>query len=123
ERKRIKTQTYLFSRSPLASLPEQKKFFLRDLDRALSTIYMASKRPSTAAQIDPQHPPTKNIIRALAFDEGRFSQSRVTIRAIIYSDLAENSDLGSVFAQNGNDQSFGKRLGTYLRRSVFYGYG
>lgn len=123
QRAHIANESYLFSRSPLDSLPEQKKYFMRDLDRALSAIFSASKRPAGAARIDPQHPPTKNIIRALAFDEGRFSQSRITIRAIVYSDLAENSDLGSVFTQAGSDQNFGKKLGTYLRRSVFYAYG
>jgi hypothetical protein len=123
ERERIEKERYLFSRSPLASLPEQKKFFMRDLDRALSAVYAASKRPPSAARIDPQQPPQKNVIRALAYDEGRFAQSRVTIRAIVYSDLAENSDLGSVFKPGNADENYGKKLGTYLRRSVFYAYG
>jgi hypothetical protein len=65
-----------------------------------------------------------DLIRALASDEARFSQSKITIRAVVYSDMAENSDLGSVFKplaeQNVN---YGKKLGTYLRRSVFYGFG
>ncbi len=123
ERQKIEKQTYLFSRSPLDGLADQKKFFMRDLDRALSVIYGATKRPASVAMIDPQQPPDKNIIRALAFDEGRFAQSQITIRAIVYSDLAENSDLGSVFKQSGVLDNYGKKLGTYLRRSVFYSYG
>ena len=123
QRSEIEKQTYLFSRSPLASLPEQKKFFMHDLDIALSSIYTATKRPASAARIDPEHPPEKNIIRALASDEGRFSQGRRTIRAIVYSDLAENNDLGSVFKATTEYENYGKKLGTYLRRSVFYAYG
>ncbi len=123
ERQKIEKQSYLFSRSPLDGLADQKKFFMRDLDRALSAIYAAAKRPGSVAAIDPKQPPDKNIIRALAFDEGRFAQSQITIRAIIYSDLAENSDLGSVFKQTGALDNYGKKLGTYLRRSVFYAYG
>ena len=123
ERGEIVKQQYLFSKSPIDSLPDQKKFFMRDLERALSTIYVASKRPASTVRIDPQQPPEKNIIRALAFDEGRFAQSKNTIRAIVYSDLAENNDLGSVFRATDSIENYGKRLGTYLRRSVFYTYG
>jgi hypothetical protein len=123
ERAKIEGGSYIFSRSPLDSLPEQKKFFMRDLDRALSAIYGATKRPQSAVHIDSLHPPEKNIIRALAFDEGRFAQSKMTIRAIVYSDLAENNDLGSVFKPGGPVENYGKKLGTYLRRSVFYVYG
>jgi hypothetical protein len=123
ERERIEKERYLFSKSPLESLSEQKKFFMRDLDRALAAIYVASKRVPANVRVDPQHPPQKNIIRALAFDEGRFAQSQITIRAIVYSDLAESSDLGSVFKQGDIDENYGKKLGTYLRRSVFYAYG
>jgi hypothetical protein len=123
ERARIENERYLFSRSPLANLPDQRKFFMRDLDHALATIYTASKRAPSAVRIEPQQAPEKNIIRSLAFDEGRFAQSQVTIRAIIYSDLAENSELGSIFRSGNGEENYGKKLGTYLRRSVFYAYG
>jgi hypothetical protein len=123
ERERIAKERYLFSKSPLESLADQKKFFMRDLDHALAAIYVSSKRAPATARVDPQHPPQKNIIRALAFDEGRFAQSQITIRAIVYSDLAESSDLGSVFKSTDIQENFGKKLGTYLRRSVFYAYG
>ena len=75
-------------------------------------------------RIDAASPPEKEIIRALASDEGRFAQSQTTIRAIVYSDMAENSDLGSVFKPLPNPpENYGRKLGTYLRRSVFYAYG
>jgi len=50
---------------------------------------------------------------------------RGTIRAIVYSDMVENSDLGSVF-KTANDKGaadVGDKLGTNLRRSIFYVFG
>jgi hypothetical protein len=42
----------------------------------------------------------------------------------MYSDLAENSDLGSAFRPMPKEPlAFGQKLGTYLRRGVFYDYG
>ena len=46
------------------------------------------------------------------------------MRAVIYSDMAESSDIGSVFKpQPSQAVSYGTKLGTYLRRSVFYAFG
>ncbi len=124
ERARIAGQSYLFSRSPLDALEDQQKFFLRDLSGALGAIYTAAKRPPDTVRIDAANPPEKEIIRALASDEGRFAESQTTIRAILYSDMAENSDLGSVFKPLPDPpENYGRKLGTYLRRSVFYAYG
>lgn len=48
----------------------------------------------------------------------------MTIRAIVYSDLAENSELASIFKPLPQvPVNFGKKLGTYLRSSVFYAFG
>ncbi len=124
ERARLAGQSFLFSRSPLDALGDQQKYFLRDLSGALGAIYTEAKRPAGAVHIDAANPPEKEIIRALASDEGRFAQSQITIRAIVYSDMAQNSDLGSVFRPPLNPpENYGRKLGTYLRRSVFYAYG
>lgn len=124
ERARIANQTYLFSKSPLAQLDEQRTFFLQGFGGALTTIYASAKRPSASTRFSANTPPTKQILRALASDEGRFANSRITIRAIIYSDMAENSDLGSVFKPPANPTpNYGQKLGSYLRRSVFYDFG
>jgi hypothetical protein len=124
ERQKIAGETYLLSRSPLAALEDQQKFFARDLSGALGSIYAEAKRPASLVRIDGAKPPEKDIIRALASDEGRFAQSQITIRAVLYSDMAENSDLGSVFKPlPAMPENYGKKLGTYLRRSVFYAYG
>ncbi|WP_428376024.1 hypothetical protein [Lichenicoccus sp.] len=126
----IAGQSFLFSRNPLSGIGDQQKFFLGGMGAALTTIYQQAKRPADAVRIAAATAPHKDIIRALASDEGRFAASRVTVRAIIYSDMAENSDLGAVIRPPGAvphaDQGLGglgERLGTWLRRSVFYAYG
>jgi hypothetical protein len=124
ERTKIANQTYLFSKSPLAQLDEQRRFFLQGFGGALTTIYASTKRPSAITRFSANTPPTKQILRALASDEGRFANSKITIRAIIYSDMAENSDLGSVFKPPVDPTpNYGQKLGSYLRRSVFYDFG
>jgi hypothetical protein len=124
QRVKLSGETYLISRSPLLALEDQQRFFTRDLSAALGGIYISGKRPIRQVQIDAKHPPRKEILRAIASDEGRFAQSQITIRAVVYSDMAENSDLGSVFSPRSDQpEDFGKKLGTYLRRSVFYSFG
>lgn len=124
ERARISQQTYFFSRSPLDRLGDQQKFFLQGFGGALTQIYESAKRAPGAAGFAAGDAPQKQILRALASDDGRFANSRVTVRAIVYSDLAENSDLGSVFgAALPASPDYGQRLGSYLRRSVFYAFG
>lgn len=113
-----------FSESPTARVQEQQRFFTRDLGEGLGKIYTTGKRPPSAVRTDPAAPPQKNIIRAIASDQARFTQSRTIMRAIIYSDMAENSDLGSVFkVGSGPPPNYGQQLGTYFRRTVFYAYG
>ena len=113
-----------FRKSPLAQLADQQKFFTRDFGEALSAIYNKSKRSANTARIDPANPPKKEILRALSSDESRFAHSNLTIRAVIYSDLAESSDLGSIYKPlPATPENYGKKLGTYLRRSVFYIFG
>ena len=124
ERARLGRQTYFFSQNPLAQLGDQRKFFLQGLGSALTAIYADAKRPAPAAAVPAGNAPSKQILRALASDDGRFANSRVTLRVILYSDLAENSDLGSVFkALPSTPPDYGQRLGSYLRHSVFYAFG
>ena len=98
--------------------------FIRDFGAALTQIYLDAKRPAAELQVRGDAPPQKQLLRALASDEGRFSNSTITVRAIIYSDMAENSDLGSAFKPLSKDPpAVGLKLGSYLRRGVFYSYG
>jgi hypothetical protein len=118
----LANQTYILQQNPVDKIADQKKYFVRDLGAAMTRIYLDSKRPATS--ITAGSPPQKQILRALASDEGRFADSATTIRAIVYSDLAENSDLGSVFQPAPADPpAYGQRLGSYLRHGVFYDYG
>lgn len=116
---------YFFTKNPLDTVAQQQGFFARDLDGAVSRIYFQNKR----AQNDPG--PTglpgnrKQLLRALASDEGRFSNSGTTVRAIIYSDMAENSDLGSAYQpiEPGKWTNYAEKLGTHFRKGVFYVFG
>ena len=123
QRAALEKQSFLFSRNPLSGLGDQQKFFLGAMGQALTAIYESSRRAPDAVRIDASSPPHKEILRALASDEGRFAVSQLTIRAIVYSDLAENSDLGSAFKAAPGPSDLGQRLGTWLRRGVFYAFG
>ena len=120
----LANETYILQQNPVDKIADQKKYFMRDFGAALTRIYLDSKRPADGVRIAADSPPQKQILRALASDEGRFANSAMPIRAIVYSDLAENSDLGSVFRPvSGDRPSYGQKLGSYLRRGVFYDYG
>jgi hypothetical protein len=122
ERDRLGKSYSFFSKAPLKALEDQQGFFGSGFAGALSEIYDKHHRPNTA--IDPSSAPSKAIIEALSSDGARYAQTEVTIRAILYSDLAENSELASVFKpQPQPAANFGKQLGTYLRSSVFYAFG
>ena len=123
ETARLRKERYLFSRSPIDRLGDQQKYFLQGFGGALTRIYLDAKRPAGQVRFSAANAPAKQLIRALASDEGRFANSKTTIRAIVYSDLAENSDLGSVLKSQVDPVNYGQRLGTYLRRSVFYVFG
>lgn len=123
QRADLERRSFVFSRNPLSGLGDQQKYFLGAMGSALTAIYQTAKRAPDAVRIDHAEPPHKEIIRSLASDEGRFASSQVTIRAIVYSDMAENSDLGSVFQPGPAPTGLGQKLGTWLRRSVFYAFG
>lgn len=122
ERDRLGKSYSFFSKNPLKALEDQQGFFGSGFAGALSEIY--DKHHQTKTIIDPSSPPSKAIIGALSSDGARYAQTRMTIRAILYSDLAENSDLASVFKPQPQPAvNFGKKLGTYLRSSIFYAFG
>jgi hypothetical protein len=120
----LRKGVYVFQENPVDRIADQQKYFVRDFGAALTRIYLDTKRPAKDVRIAADNPPQKQIVRALASDEGRFSNSTSTIRAIVYSDMAENSDLGSAFQPAPKEPlAFGQKLGSYLRRGVFYSYG
>lgn len=122
ERDRLAKSYSFFSKNPLKVLEDQQGFFGSGFAGALSAIY--DKHHQRKMIIDPSSAPSKAIIEALSSDGARYAQTTVTIRAILYSDLAENSELASVFKPRPQPAvNFGKQLGTYLRSSVFYAFG
>jgi hypothetical protein len=117
-------QTYFFNKNPLDSLKDQQTYFMAGLNGALFPIYNEGKRPIARVRFDASAPPQKQILRALASDEGRFTDSAVPVRAIIYSDMMENSDLGSVFKPEPDKfPNYASILGSHLRQGIFYAYG
>ena len=111
-----------FSRDPLKALGDQQKLFAHAFGSALASIYDAHRRADTT--VDARSPPHKAILSALSSDGGRYAQTQVTVRAVVYSDLAENSDIGSVFRPLPRPAvNYGRRLGTFLRSSVVYAFG
>jgi len=124
QREKLESQTYFFSESPTKSLEDQQRFFLHDLGAAFTKVYAAAKRPESEVRFDAANPRKKQILRALTSDDGRFSNSLTNIRAIVYSDLMENSDLGSVY-KPAEDQktNFASRLGSRFNRGIFYAFG
>ena len=120
----LSVQSHLFSTGPLEKLKDQQNYFSRDFGIAAEKIEKKGQRPAAVVMIDASRPPRKSIIRSLTSDDARYSHAENTIRSIIYSDLAENSDLGSVFKpQGGPAVNYGEKLGSYMRRSVFYVFG
>lgn len=115
---------YLLRGNPLEGLVQQQAYFSRDFVAAVSKIYFAARRPRSSVMFTPENAPKKQILRAIASDEGRFSNSLTTVRAIVYSDMAENSDLGSIFKPlPDRSVNYATKLGTHLRKSVFYVFG
>ncbi len=124
QRARLAGQSHFFSGSPLDAVKSQQKVFMNEFGGALTKIYSSALRQPLSTKISGSNPPKKYIIESLASDGARFAQSAVTIRALVYSDLAENSDIGSVFVKPMVlPKQVGKALGIYLRGSVFYFFG
>lgn len=124
QRAEIEKKSYFFSSNPLRDLKDQRSYFTLDFGEALTKIYTESALKPASYKIDSSDPPTKNIIAALASDGARFNESETTIRAIVYSDLAQNSKIASVFAApQAPAVNFGQELGVYFPHSVFYLYG
>ena len=122
EREKLGKSYSFFSKNPLKALEDQKGFFGSGISGAFSDIYDKHKRARTT--IDPASPPPKAIIGALASDGARYAQTKATLRAIVYSDLAEDSELASIYKPLPQPlPNFGRKLSTYFRSSVFYAFG
>jgi len=120
----ITKQTHFFEKDPLDQIKAQQTYFMRDFGSALTKIYTEGMRPEAEVKINATKPPQKQLLRAIASDEGRFSNSQITIRAVVYSDMMENSDLGSAYQPLPTPMpKYADKLGSHLRRGVFYAFG
>jgi hypothetical protein len=119
-----KGEPYLLKKNPLDTIEEQQGFFVRDIVAAFSKIYFEAKRDANSARFTADKAPKKEIVRGLASDEGRFANSQMTIRAIMYSDMAENSNIGSAAGSQPEQVSTNAgKINAHLRKSVFYVFG
>jgi hypothetical protein len=117
-------KTYFFSSNPLNGVKTQQGFFLNAFGSAITSIFQDAAKKDNPPNIDATQAPKNELLEALASDGARFSQSPETIRAIVFSNLAQNSGLGNVFAgANTAPTDTGQKLGTYFRHSVFYFFG
>ena len=124
QRAALEKKSHFFTSDPIRDLKAQRSFFTLDLGIALTKVYDDSTRRAATYKISTSSLPHKDIIAALASDGARFSQSTGTIRVIVYSDLAQNSQLASVFASAPSPPvNYGHELGVYFPHSVFYIYG
>ncbi len=91
---------------------------------ALTKVFSDAAKVSHPTNDDATQPENDELIEALASDGARFSQSPIVVRAIVYSNLAQNSSLGNVFSKtSAPPNDLGQKLGTYFRHGVFYFFG
>lgn len=110
-----------FGSDPVKQLKNQQAFFRKQLGDSLGKLLNQSGRNRSEVQIDITQPPKKQIVRALSNDGVRFDSTHGAIRAIIYSDMVENSDLGS--SLRPKTESAANNLALDFRNAVFYVYG
>ena len=116
-----KESNSFFGSDPIKQLKNQQAFFRKQLGDALGKLLIAKGRNSAEIKINDDEPPKKQIIRAFSNDGARFDSTHGAIRVIIYSDMIENSDLGSSL----NEKTVGsdKTLSLDFKNAVFYVYG
>jgi hypothetical protein len=124
QKESLSKQSYIFTENPAEGIDQQQAFFMKDLNDAIVKIYSATKRSDADIADDQKNLPKKQILRALASDETRFSTSNMTIRAIIYSNMQENSDLGSVYTALPQPfPDYADKLGSRFKNGIFYAFG
>lgn len=114
----------LFSKCWKDVLESQQAVFGQQLGAALGKVWTEAARPPGQVAVDPAKVPGKQLFRALASDEARFDRTRGEIRAIVYSDMIENSDLGMALSSTADEAGTAAgRLGLNLQNAVVYAYG
>ena len=124
QKAKLASGMYLFTSNPLTDLKNQQAIFIDEFLAKITSIYNAKKDSPGEAVVDGAHPPEKQIIGALSSDSARFTEDELTNRIIVYTDLAENSDLGSAFVPPPVPfPDISQKLGLQFHNSVFYFFG
>lgn len=114
----------VFTSNPIDALPQQKAIFQNQIGGALGQLLQQSGRDLSAVQVNPSSLPSKQIMLALANDAPRFDPTHGVIRVIIYSDMLENSGLGSSLTSNpATAASAATERALNFKNAVFYIYG
>lgn len=104
---------------PLKELKNQQTVFHSGLDKAFTTVFHEAAQDAGGG-----NPDSKQLVRALMADESRFSSGQDVVRVIIYSDMAENSELISGergFQEKGKNAA--QRFGFNARNAMVYVFG
>lgn len=122
QQEKLEAETYLLQKHPLKVLETQQQVFRQGFGNGLSQIYTAAMRPAGAS---PSTVVPKQIIRALAADEGRFGRRAANLRVVIYSDMVENSEYGIAPDSDSTAASaeIAKQLGLNLQHAMVYAFG
>lgn len=124
EKVKLDKETSILSKSWRKVLETQQATFRRDLGAALGKVYVDSQRAAGAVSIDAGTPPQKQLIRALKDATTRFDRNRGHIRAILYSDMLENSDLGNSLKTGAVDGlKMVRTVGLNFQQAVLYVFG
>ena len=124
QKARLSGGMFLFTSNPLTDLKNQQAIFIDEFLAKITSIYNATKDLPGEASVDGGHPRQKQIVEALSSDSARFTEDELTNRIIVYTDLAENSDLGSAFVPPPVPfPDIGQKLGLQFHNSIFYFFG
>lgn len=116
-----KNNNSFFGGDPVKQLKYQQAIFRKQLGDSLGKLLNENGRLRENVQFNFLSPPKKQIIRALSNDGARFDTNQGAIRIIIYSDMIENSDLGSSLKSIMPEKTDNFVLN--FKDSLFYIYG
>lgn len=124
QRSTLRRKTFIFSSNPLNQIRQQQGFFFNGFGAAITQIFLARAKDLKGSVGSGSKSTHSEILESLASDGARFSQTTKLIRAIVYTDGAQDSDLGSVTSSPPKlANNAGKALGTYFHNSIFYFFG
>ncbi|WP_298326777.1 hypothetical protein [Asticcacaulis sp.] len=114
----------LISKDPKKVLEAQQSAFKRDMQNAIGAIILKGQRSQPSVNVDVTALPQKQLVRSIRDAANYFDRSRGHVRAILYSDMLENSDLGNSLKSDAQVAAAAARaIALNLQHAVFYVYG